>query len=408
LLVYNRTDISSYKNDILLWLPQNSGCYSSSFTSFLNNDSITSLNFSPDGKWLASASKDKTVKIWRVDKELNLPEDGKNRITRVKYSRDEKTETIAIGHADNTVEIRQHNGSLSKTLLADSSILSFSSPDGKTLATGSTEDVVTLWSPDGNKIRLKEPIDNIKSLNVSPDGQLIVVASGDNKVQLGRRDGTLFKNLSVPIGRVQSVKFSPDSQIIVAIGDNQVVLWSRDGRFIKTLQGHTKEVTDVVFSPNSQFIASFGDDNVVNLWPRDGKPIQALTGHTDRVTSVSFSPDSSIIASVSNGGGRPENSEIRLWRSKDGNFLGTQLYIPNGFWLKATQLYNNTGFSSPKFSPSNDSITVTSNDGKLLLSPSLDELLVQGCNWARDYLKNPNAKVEKSDRSLCDDIPTQK
>jgi len=62
----------------------------------------------------------------------------------VKYSPDNKT--IAIGHADNTVELRQDDGTKSTPFPADSSILSFS-PDGKTIATGSTEDVVTLWSP---------------------------------------------------------------------------------------------------------------------------------------------------------------------------------------------------------------------------------------------------------------------
>lgn len=334
LLAYNYRDSS----DIYIDNMENLGCMAPKASS---SDNITDLSFSSDGKLLASASKDKTVTIWRVNKMFNLSEDGKNSITRVKYSR--AGQTIAIGRDDNTVEIQQHNGTRSQTLRTDSSILSFS-PDRKTLATSSTKDVVKLWSPDGNEIRLKEPIDNIKSLNVSPDSQLIAVASGDNKVQLWRRDGTLFKNLFVPIDRVKSIKFSSDSQMIAAIGDNQVVLWSRDGSFIKTLPGHTKEVTDVVFSPNNQFIASFGDDNVVNLWHGGGELIKTLIEHKDRVTSVSFSPDSSIFASVSSSDGRPENSEIKLWRSKDGNSRGKPI--------------ENYGIQSGRFS--HDSRTIAS------------------------------------------------
>ncbi len=82
-----------------------------------------------------------------------------------------------------------------------------------------------------------------------------------------------------------------------------------------------------------------------------------------------------------------------------------QLYILNGMWLKVTELYNMTGFSDVSFSPSPQSITVSGNDGMLVLSPSLDELLEQGCDWARDYLKN-NLNVPKSDRTLCDGIGT--
>jgi WD40 repeat protein len=281
------------------------------------------------------------------------------------------------------VKIRKRDGTLSKTLPVDSSILSFS-PDSKTIATGSTQDIVTLWSPDGKEIRLKEPIDNIKSLNISPDGQLIVVASRDNKVQLWRRDGILFKNLLVPIDNVNSVKFSPDSQIIAAMGNNQVALWRRDGSFIGILPGHTKEVIDIVFSPNSQFIASFGDDNVVNLWRRDGTSINTLTEHTDRVTSVSFSPDSSIVASVSSNDYRPENSQIRLWRSKDGRPF------------RPLESIENYGIKSVSFSPddktiasinADNTVKVWSLEGKLPITLKGHNALINSLRFSRDGKK---------------------
>ncbi len=349
LLVYNPIGYS-YQTDILRQQlqDQDKGC-SYSLLPQIHSDSITYLSFSPDQKWLASASKDKTVKLWSVDKRFNPSENDKSSITRVKYSPDDKT--IAIGHADNTVELQQQDGTKSTPFPADSSILSFS-PNGKTLATGSTEDVVTLLRPDGRKVPLRGHINNIQSLNFSPDGQLIVVVSGNNKVELWRSDGTFLKTLTGYTKSIKIIKFSPDSQIISAISGDHVVLWYRDGSLIKTLPAHTQEVKDLVVSPNSQFIASFGNYNQVDFWRRDGSFIKTLEGHTDRVTSVSFSPDSQTIASVSSGYGRPENSEIRLWQSKDGS---------------QSKIIENYGIQKVSFSPNGKTIASINADSTVKL-----------------------------------------
>ncbi|HAJ57893.1 MAG TPA: hypothetical protein DCP31_00360, partial [Cyanobacteria bacterium UBA8543] len=103
------------------------------------------------------------------------------------------------------------------------------------------------------------------------------------------------------------------------------------------------------FSPDGQTIASSSGDKTV-MWNFDGTLLKSLPGHSSWVGGVSFSPDGKTIASGSGDG------TVTLWNWQEIN---------------------------------------------------LDNLLVRGCDWARDYLKtNPN--VEKSDRTLCDDIPTQK
>ncbi|MBR8835206.1 MAG: PD40 domain-containing protein [Stigonema ocellatum SAG 48.90 = DSM 106950] len=346
LLAYNSIDLDldPYKNGVSLEEPEKVGCLP---PKFLHSDSITYITFSPDGKLLASASKDKKVKLWHIHK----TENSINKI--VKYSLDGNT--IATGSTDDDiVELWRFDKKEPKNILAaDSSVLGFS-PDGKTIATASAEDVVKLESIDGKEIILKGNQRSITSINFSPDGQLIAAASRDNSVLLWGSDGTLLKTLPGHTNGVKNgVIFSPENKIIATIGDdNKVQIWHRDGSFIATLPGHTKFVKEVVFSPDSQIIATIGDDNVVQLWGRDGKLINKLIGHSDEVTSVHFSRDGSIIASVSSSETRPENSEIRLWRSKDGSSIKT---------------ISNYGIKSVSFSPDGRTIASINGDNTVKL-----------------------------------------
>jgi WD40 repeat protein len=155
----------------------------------------------------------------------------------------------------------------------------------------------------------------------------------------------------------------------------------------KTLKGHKGAVWGVAISPSSQRIVSAGRDGQLLLWNRSGKLVQAFERGSIGLTRVAFSPDGQIIAA-----GTLDNT-IKIWTLK-----GT---------LLATLSGHNGGVVSVVFSP----------DGKTLASGSYDQtaivwdlqqilhldLLKYGCEWVRDYLKT-NTAVEKSDRSLCNNI----
>ena len=132
-----------------------------------------------------------------------------------------------------------------------------------------------------------------------------------------------------------------------------VILWNLQEQEIKPLTGHDDCVYSVAFSPVGKTSASASGDNTVKLWNLQGQEIKTLRGHDSGVYSVAFSP---VRKAFSKGVGNTiasasKDMTVKLW-----NF-------------------------------------------------DLDDLLVRGCDWLRDYLKY-NAPEE--DKDLCDGIGSGK
>src|SRR5919202_298668 len=321
-----------------------------------HNGAVNSISFSPDGKMIASASADKTIKLWSLDGTLPKSLSGHTGIVNsVSFSPDGIL--IASASDDNTVKLWSIDGTLLRTLKGHTNSLrdSFTarvnsvsfSPDGKRIASASNDKTVKLWSVDGTLLRTFTGHANwVNSVSFSPDGQMLASASADNTIKLWSVNITPLKTLNQHEQIVTSVSISQDGQAIAsASADKTVKLWSVDGRLLHTLTGHNGVVNSVSFSPDGKMIASASADNTLKLWSVDGKLLQTFRGHTDWVNSVSFSPDGQIIASASN------DMRVKLW-SKDGTLMNT---------LKG----HTSGVTDVSFSP----------DGNLIASASADNTI---------------------------------
>ncbi len=234
---------------------------------------ILDFAFAGTSALMASASADKTVKIWK----------------------------IPTGELEGTFE--GHTGDVTEVAFAD---------NDQYLISGSDDMFVTVWDVRQKKklFQRKEHTRPIRALDVSPDGKYFATAGGDQHIIVWETATcNIVKEFKAHDNWVRCLAFSPDGKTIASGGDDgMIILWDREGNKLKEFR-QRGWIYDLEFSGDGKYIAAALEKNAVVFYNLStGLAALKLDDFQNPIIDISLSPGGKELATVEEFG-----NAVKFW-----------------------------------------------------------------------------------------------
>ncbi|MFC1805391.1 hypothetical protein ACFL09_00225, partial [Planctomycetota bacterium] len=331
-----------------------------------HEDTVTSVTYSFDGRWVMSGSVDHTVRVWdaRTGAEVRCLRGHEDTVTSVTYSFDGRW--VMSGSVDHTVRVWDaRTGAEVRCLRGHEDTVTsvVCSPNGLWTVTGSRDGTVRAWTVHTGTQRrcLLGKANEIGDVSVSPDGRRIAAAASRSSLIVWGaasgaellRFGMYDEDEAIYFGsHFTSVAYcSGGRRLVSGDGENRVRIWDAyTGEELHRLRGHEEHVCSVAISPNGQLIASASYDQTVRLWNTEGdEAAPVIDGlHMWKDRTIVYTPDARHIITGEAASSKQfvagEPSCIRIWDADDAVEVGRIQYgegptvrevavSPDGSWI---------------------------------------------------------------------------
>jgi WD40 repeat protein len=274
---------------------------------------VLAVSVSPDGTQFATCGSDNTAKVWDFPTSKHLREFAQGVPARaVAASADGKQ--LAAGGKDGKVKVwNTTDGKLLREFEAHKGSvtgLAFS-PNGQVLVSGSSDTTVRFTNtPDGKSLaHFAAHAGAVTGVTWNPAGNVVYTTGADGTLKFWTLPPVATRHLANPLmAPVSALALSPDgAQIVAASGKGVRLATLANGQTVKDLVGAPEAPTCVAASPGSAFVAGAAGRRVVLWQTKTGEVVVQPVAHGGGVTGLAFNPPGTQMATVGKDG------VLRLW-----------------------------------------------------------------------------------------------